>query len=277
MTPFMKYSSLILALSLFFAIDGFAEENEISSATTCNKQENNKQEKKSNPSQMASAERKDPQGWSLDVGGQYTWMSFSTPPTFSGSTGGVEGKLTYQEPKAFFGQVRSTYNLGSLSSSVNSSHDYEWYSEVVGGYCFSIMPHWTISPYAGIGFDFLKDQKTAYSTISAITLHYRTYYALAGIESHYAWQNWLLGAEVDCFPVFDQFLEIGGLSGAAWKMDNRVGFEVRVPAAYKLLNGIWLELAPYYRLLSIGSSSVLSLPHRNLDQWGAFLALRFFL
>ena len=78
-----------------------------------------------------------PQGWSFDIGGDYTWMSFSSPPTFSGSTGGVVGKLTYEEPRAFFGQARSVYNLGRLSSSKNKTSFREWYSEFVGGYCFS--------------------------------------------------------------------------------------------------------------------------------------------
>ena len=61
-----------------------------------------------------------PEGWSLDVGGTYTWMSFTTPPTYSGSTGGIQGKITYQKPWAFFGQARSFYNLGTLSSSLNN-------------------------------------------------------------------------------------------------------------------------------------------------------------
>src|SRR5579862_7452394 len=72
-----------------------------------------------------------PQGWSFDIGGDYTWMSFSTPPTYSGSTGGVLGKLTYEKPKAFFGQARTVYNLGRLSSSKNKASVHEWYSEFV--------------------------------------------------------------------------------------------------------------------------------------------------
>src|SRR5690349_15509429 len=68
-----------------------------------------------------------PEGWSVDVGGGYTWMSFTTPPTYSGNTGGILGKLTYQTPNAFFGQARSVYNLGQLSSSKNKTNLHEWY------------------------------------------------------------------------------------------------------------------------------------------------------
>lgn len=53
---------------------------------------------------------KQPEGWSVDVGGSYTWMSLSTPPTYTGSTGGVLAKISYQVPDAFFGQARSFYN-----------------------------------------------------------------------------------------------------------------------------------------------------------------------
>ena len=34
---------------------------------------------------------KKPQGWSFDIGGSFTWMSFLTPPTYSGPTGGILG------------------------------------------------------------------------------------------------------------------------------------------------------------------------------------------
>ena len=218
-----------------------------------------------------------PQGWSLDIGGQYTWMSFTTPPTYKGSTGGAIGKLTFQEPKSFFGELRSVYNNGPLSSSMNSTRDSEWYSEFVGGYCFSLCPHWTITPYAGMGFDFLTDHQSAYSSISSIRLKYKLYYAVAGFDTHYTWNNWSFGAQVDCLPTFNQYLSITGLPGIAWKLQQRVGVAVRLPVGYKFTKNIGLELAPYYRLLPIGASSELDLPHRNLNQWGSFLTLRFFL
>src|SRR5271154_4279474 len=103
-----------------------------------------------------------PQGWSFDIGGTYTWMSFTTPPTFSGSTGGVLGKVTYQVPDSFFGQARSYYNIGPLSSSVNKTSFQESYSEFVAGYCVTALKNWTITPYVGLGFDFLFDDRTGY-------------------------------------------------------------------------------------------------------------------
>ncbi len=227
--------------------------------------------------------RQGPDGWSIDLGGQYTWMSFSTPPTYTGSTGGVVGKLTYQVPWAFFGQARTVYNLGPLSSSLNESGFHEWYMEFVGGYCFPVCRDLTFTPYAGLGFDYLSDDHSAYSTISAIKLRYRTYYAMAGFDTHYAWENWTAGLQFDCFPIFNQYLKVKSLPGAAWILSNRVGFDIRLPVAYKLpipcrgVNDIWLELAPYYRWLPIGPSTILGLPSRNLDQWGVFLTFRFFL
>lgn len=217
------------------------------------------------------------QGWSLDLGGQYTWMSFTTPPTYKGSTGGAVLKLGYQKPESFFGQLRSIYNNGSLSSKMNSTKDSEWYSEFVGGYCFSVCNNWTITPYAGMGFDFLMDHQRAYSSISSIQLKYKIYYAVAGLDTRYSWKDWSLGAQVDCLPTFNQYLSIEGLSGIAWKLQSRVGVAVRLPIGYNLTKNIQIELAPYYRLLPIGASSVLELPHRNLNQWGSFLTFRFFL
>ena len=219
----------------------------------------------------------DPRGWSLEAGGQYTWMSFTTPPTFKGSTGGVQGKLTYQTPRAFFGQLRSIYNIGTLFSDVNSSRDTEWYSEFVAGYCFSRCVKWKLTPYVGIGIDFLTDHKKAYANISAIELKYRLYYAIFGLDVRYAWKDWSAAVQLDCFPTFNQYLSITGLSGAAWKMSQRVGAAVRIPVGYQVIKRVWIELTPYYRFLPIGSSHVLSLPHRNLNQWGAFLTLRCFL
>lgn len=89
---------------------------------------------------------KKPQGWSFDIGGTYTWMSVSTPPTYSGNTGGVLGKISYQVPGSFFGQARSFYNIGPLSSSLNKTSFQESYSEFVGGYCIAALKNWTITP-----------------------------------------------------------------------------------------------------------------------------------
>ena len=219
----------------------------------------------------------DPEGWSFDVGGQYTWMHFTTPPTYTGNTGGVSGKITYQKPWSFFGEFRTIYNLGKLTSSVNESHDYEWYNEGVAGYSFPIYSHWTITPYAGVGLDCLQDNHTAYSTFSAIQLKYRLYYAIGGIDTRYYWKKWYLGLQVDCLPTFSQYLSIGSLKGAAWTLTERVGWAARLPIGCKVHDKIWLELTPYFRFLPIGSSSVLSLPERNLNQWGGFARLRFYI
>jgi hypothetical protein len=218
-----------------------------------------------------------PQGWSLDIGGTYTWMSFSTPPTYSGSTGGVLGKLSYQKPNAFFGQARSIYNIGPLSSSLNKAGFHEWYSEFVGGYCFSALKNWTITPYVGLGLDFLSDHHSRHSTIAPIQLNYDIYYAIAGLETHYAWKNWMLGMQIDCLPTFNQYLKIKGLPGAAWTLKKRTGVAVQLPVSYRYVKNYWVEFAPYYRFLPIGASHALGLPSRNLNQWGAFVTFRFFL
>lgn len=231
----------------------------------------------SEPSHLSSSSDLKPEGWSLDIGGTYTWMSFTTPPTYSGSTGGVLGKVTYQKPWAFFGQGRSFYNLGPLSSSTNDASFHEWYLELVGGYSFPLLKNWSITPYAGLGIDYLHDHHSAYSTIEAIKLRYSTYYAVAGFDTHYAWKSWMLGLQADCLPVFNQYLNIAGESEAAWILSSRTGIAVRLPVAYRFAKNYWLELTPYYRWLPVGSSQVLGLPHRNLDQWGGFLTFRFFL
>lgn len=218
-----------------------------------------------------------PEGWSFDLGGQYTWMTFTTPPTYKGSTGGVVGKFTYQKPWSFYGQVRSVYNLGKLHSNVNSARIYELCTEFVGGYSFGVNKHWMITPYAGIGMDFIHDNHSSYSDISSIQLRYNLYYAIGGVETRYSWQNYYLGLQLECFPTFNQYLRIKGLTGAAWTLQRRVGADVHIPVGIKIIRSIWFELAPYYRFLPIGSSSVLSLPHRNLNQWGAFATFRFFI
>jgi hypothetical protein len=218
-----------------------------------------------------------PEGWAFDLGGAYTWMSFLTPPTYSGSTGGVLGKISYQQSNAFFGQVRSYYNVGPLSSSKNKASFHESYTEVVGGYCVSALKNWTVTPYAGIGLDFLSNHLTGYSTVAPIGLKYATYYAIVGLETHYTWQTWMLGLQVDCLPSFNQYLKIKSLSGTAWVLTNRTGAEVQLPVAYRYAKNYWLELTPYYRFFPIGDSDVLGLPQRNLNQWGSFLTFRFYL
>jgi hypothetical protein len=218
-----------------------------------------------------------PEGWSFGIGGTYTWMSFSTPPTYSGSTGGVLGKISYQVPGSFFGQVRSFYNLGPLSSSGNKTNFQESYSEFVGGYCISVIKNWTITPYAGLGFDFLFDDRSRHGSIAPIDLKYTIYYTIVGFETHYTWPNWTFGLQVDCLPTFNQYLKVKGLSGAAWTLKNRVGAEVQLPFAYRYARNYWLEFAPYYRFFPIGRSSALGLPKRNLNEWGLFLTFRFFL
>lgn len=215
--------------------------------------------------------------WSLEVGGTYTWMSFTSPPTYSGSTGGVLAKATHQKVWAPFGQIRSFYNLGTLSSSQNSSHIHEWYTEFVGGYSLPIIKDLSITPYGGLGIDFLHDSRSAYSDISSITLRYSLYYAVAGVDLHYTRPNWMIGLQADCLPSFNQYLNIKELSGAAWILKNRVGASARLPISWKMVRNYWLELTPYYRWLPIGDSDELGLSQRNLSQWGVFLSFRFFL
>lgn len=218
-----------------------------------------------------------PEGWSVDIGGQYTWMALTTPPTYSGSTGGVVGKITCQKPGFVYGEIRSIYNTGSLSSSLTSSNLYEWYSEAVAGYCFGATSNFSVTPYAGLGLEFLRDNLKAYSSISAIDLKYRIYYAVVGFDARYTGENWYMGLQADCLPTFDQFLEIKGISGSAWKLTKRVGADVKIPIGCRLVYNLWLEASPYYRFLPIGKSDVLDLPHRNLNQWGGFVTLRLFL
>ena len=67
-------------------------------------------------------------------------MSCSTPPTYSGSTGGVLGKVTYQVPDSFFGQARSLlqhrppYPLPSTKRTSKNRNSRVF----VGGYCASL-------------------------------------------------------------------------------------------------------------------------------------------
>jgi hypothetical protein len=218
-----------------------------------------------------------PQGWSLDLGGTYTWMSLTTPPTYSGSTGGFQAKVTHQKPWSVFGQARSFYNLGTLSSSLNNTSLNEWYMEFVGGYSFPILKNWSFTPYAGLGIDFLHDYHDGYSSFNPIQLRYNLYYAVAGFDTHYTWCNWMLGLQADCLPTFNQYLNIKALPQAAWELSTRTGAAVRLPIAYRFVKNCWVELAPYYRWLPIGKAQVLGLPHRNLTQWGAFVTLRFFI
>lgn len=218
-----------------------------------------------------------PEGWSFDIGGVYTWMSFSTPPTYRGNTGGFLGKITYQQPNAFFGQARSVYNLGPLSHSERKARLHESYTEFVAGFCISALENWTITPYAGLGMDFLFDHHRRHSSSPSIQLKYRLYYAVVGLETHYTWTNWMLGLQIDCLPAFNQYLKVSSLSQAAWVLKNRTGAEVQLPVSYRYVKNFWLEFAPYYRFLPIGASHALELHKRNLNQWGAFIVLRFFL
>ena len=246
-----KYCLIIPSVVLCFAGDAFAVTNKL-------------------------IEKPKPIGWSLDLGGQYTWMSFTTPPTYSGDTGGVFGKITYQKPKSFYGQLRSVYNIGTLNQVAASSRDSEWYSEFVGGYCFSIASNWLFTPYIGVGCDFLKDSKAAYSSYSPIDLKYQTNYGIFGIETHYAWSRFSLGVQAEALTVFNQYLSITGLTGSSWKMTRRAGFDVHLPIGYRVVKNIWFEVSPYYRFLPIGSSSVLALSDRDLTQAGITIAFRFF-
>lgn len=218
-----------------------------------------------------------PEGWSFDISGVYTWISFSTPPTYSGSTGGVQGALTYQKSSEFFGQARTMYLSGSLSSSLNKTHYTEWYSEFVAGYCIPLVKSWTLTPYAGLGLDYIHDNHAATASLASIQLRYHLYYAIAGLDTRYVWSNWMVSLQAECLPMFDSFLEIKALSDAAWTLHKKVGAAVRASVAYRYIRNCWIQLTPYYRYMPIGSSDVLSLPSRNINQWGALVTFRFYL
>ena len=137
--------------------------------------------------------------------------------------------------------------------------------------------NWTITPYLGLGVDFLYDHHAAYGVYSSIKLDYSLYYVVAGFETHYVWPDYLLGFQFDCMPMFNQFLKVPQLQDSAWILGNKVAVAAKIPFAYRFAKNYWLELAPYFRYLPIGSCSPLDLPNRNLYQVGSFLTFRFFL
>jgi hypothetical protein len=272
-----------LGLSLLFASSGYAiTRPEYPKSALANGAAPAKEEPAKKPSEAPK-----PEGWSFDIGGQYTWMSFTSPPTFTGSTGGAHARITYQRPNMYFGQVRTIYNNGNLTSSTNSASESESYTEAVAGYCFRLSKMtscylWTLTPYAGLGLEFLTEHRTSYTTdeglfVPSIKLRYQLYYAVGGLDVHCSVKRWSFGVQGDIIPSFQEYLTVGGLSEAAWKLKHRVGFDVRTPVAFRMVKNIWIEGTPYYRLLPIGNSSVLSLPARNLHQWGAFITFRFFI
>lgn len=219
------------------------------------------------------------QGWSFDVGGQYTWMLFTSPglPNFSGHTGGAHGSITYQKRDNVFAKVRTFWNRGHLEATGRTSDENEIYVDLLAGYTFSsFCDRWLITPYLGMGVDLLDDDKSATSLVTSLDLRYRIHYAIAGLDLRYLSRNWVFGVVCDCFPTFDQYLKIVGLAGAAWTLGKRIGVNAHLPIDYRFSDWLWLEVAPYYRYLPIGKSSVLGLPKRDLHEVGAFVSFRFF-
>lgn len=218
-----------------------------------------------------------PRGWSIDVGANYTWSSFTTPPTYTGNTGGIQAKATYEEPSHIFSQFRALYNLGHLGSQQNSCKEYQWRGEVVGGYCFSIASDWTVTPYGGIGVDLLTDDHSAYASVSSIQLSYETFYGIIGLNSRYTQNRWSFATQIECLPVLRQALSIKDVAGASWGLKRRVGLSVELPIGYNAKEDIWIEVSPFYRWMPVGVSDTLALPQRDLRQAGAVISVRFFL
>ncbi len=215
-----------------------------------------------------------PDGFSIGIGGDYTWMSLSTPPTYSGSTGGVVGDFSYQSPDTIFGKFKSVFNTGSLKDSGAKSSDAELYFEGAIGYTLSAYANFHFIPFLGLGGEYLWDDKKNHDNFTSIDLKYRMLYILTGFKFAYLQNCWSIGLEAQCLPIFNQTLHIGGLTGARWELTNRVGAAVFFPLGVKLMNMLWMEFSPYYRFLPIGSSSVLELPSRNLNQWGLIVQFR---
>jgi hypothetical protein len=209
-----------------------------------------------------------PNGWSIDLGAQYTWVSFQLQPTLKGSTGGVVGKITYQEPWSFYGQFRTIFNAGRIKGSY-SSYYREWYTEFVGGYCTQLQRRWTITPYTGLGMDLFNLKQAGFL--------YRVYYAIVGLEARYAWKCYYVGLQTDLLPTFHQYTLERHVKGSAWTMNQRVGVSARLPLGFRISNKVWFELTPYYRFFPIGRSSVLGFGQHNNNQWGAFASFRFFM
>ncbi|MEI6531380.1 MAG: hypothetical protein WCN87_01000 [Chlamydiota bacterium] len=200
------------------------------------------------------------EGWSFDIGGQFTWMSLTSSSSLeneTGSGGGVTGKITYQQPHKIFAQLRGIYNRVNTNA---SNKIQEAYAELVAGYCVPAAPYLSITPYLGLGYDRLK---ASYS--------YETYYAILGLDTHYAWAKWKWGAQFDFYLPFQQQVKVGGSNTSLAK---QVGCAARLPIARRLSQHVWLELTPYYRFFVLGSSKVLE--ERDLNEAGAFLTLRIF-
>lgn len=218
-----------------------------------------------------------PQGWFVDLSGNYGLTSLTTPPTYSGSTTGFATKITHEKSDCLFNQLRIHYDVDRLKSSQNSVKTHDWRTEAVAGHSFSIKNRWSITPYLGVGIDWLKAEHSAYSSTPSIKLTYETQYALIGCKTSYKVQKWSFGSQIDLLPVLRQYLRVNSLSWSSWRLKQNVGVNVELPVGYLLKDNAYLEVTPYYRWFPIGSSSELGLPQRNLTRSGAFLTLRYFL
>ena len=207
------------------------------------------------------------EGWSFDIGGQFTWVALSSlnlsgGRAFSENTtglgGGFTGKVSYQQPHEVFAQLRGTYNSVNMNE---GNRIQEAYAELVAGYCLLANPFLTLTPYAGIGYDKL-----------TANYSYKTYYGIVGLDTHYAWAKWKVGTQFDFYFPFQQQVNI---AGANTSLAKEAGCAARLPIAHRLSKYIWLELAPYYRFFVFGSSA--QLQEEVLNEVGAFLTLRIFM
>lgn len=266
----MKITKLALIVAAIFSLNVFAKDQ--AAATTTKTTTKTKQ-------QYKDMKCYGPLGWGFDVGGQYTWMSLD--PDLNGSTGGATVKITYQKPKFVYGQMRTVFNAGTINGEAFiadvKSNDNEYYLEFVGGYTFSAGNHCLLTPYGGLGMDFLNNRNKFVFNFPDLNLNFQSYYAIFGLEFRYSLQKWYFSIQAEGLPIYQQYVTLSGTNGFSWKLNSNVGTAVRLSFARELGKHFWLELTPYYKYFPIGDNHLFGSADLRWNQVGAVLTLRYFI
>ncbi len=207
---------------------------------------------------------------------------------FRGVTSGASALFDYRKAFDFYGGVAAEWMMGSIdarNSMSRSIHDFD--SQIRIGYTLSIwrFPTLTLTPYSGMGFEYISQHLRSDPAISSLQYRYYHYYIPVGMIINFnVLEYFNFGIAGQWRPDINARLKTSLLNGLQFRLKRQAGYIVELPFQFliKCRNNMKGEISfiPYLKRevdgelnAQLPSRAYLNLPEQSYKFWGLRLAL----
>jgi len=237
--------------------------------------------KKHSPDRQKNEEQKEAMPSFLQLGGDYTYVSFKPAglPSFHGNLGGAQVSYEYKRMDSFYGALTTDWKQGHMHGTDGKRHLlYIDVQERFGYTATCAQEKVMFTFFTGLGYRHL-GHKFIPSTGSVLYFRYNELYVPVGVLADFVAASWFtLKLEFTWMPQVYPTVSIVPLKGARWILTEQLAnFYGSIPLDFTLTKGktFHLVIEPFYERWKDGHSTAktstgipLGLPGNTYNFWG---------